>query len=119
MKAKFTITPLFLIVFLFITGTSCDKKTDCIARITCLDSLGMPMPNAAVKLFANVKTPQGGTVTADLKADGITDDGGFVSFTFKLPAIYDIRATKGSLTGISIIKLEEGKVTEKTVVVRK
>jgi hypothetical protein len=106
--------------FLFIT--SCKKNTDCVANIICNDSTGVGMSGATVYLFANVKTPVGGTITADIRATGITDGAGRVSFTFKLPAIYDIRATKTAgtrtLQGISIIKLEEGKGVEKTVVVR-
>jgi len=106
--------------FLFIT--SCKKNTDCVANILCNDSTGVGMSGATVYLFANVKTPVGGTVTADIRATGITDGSGRVSFTFKLPAIYDVKALKtvgtSSMVGISIIKLEEGKGVEKTVVVR-
>ena len=107
--------------FLFIT--SCKKNTDCIANIVCHDSTGVGMSGATVYLYANVKTPNSGTITADLRATGITDGTGRVSFTFKLPAIYDVKALKGvgtaSMQGISIIKLEEGKAVEKIVVVRK
>lgn len=81
-----------------------------------------PMSNVNVLLYATIKTSNGGTVTADLKANGITDEGGQVNFTFKLPAIYDIRATRvvntKTLTGSGIIKLEEGKGVEKTVTVK-
>lgn len=109
------------LVYLFVT--SCKKNTDCVATIYCVDSVGVGMPNIDVLLYAKVKTPIGGTITADVKASGVTDGSGMVSFTFKLPAIYDISATKGagstgSLSGVSIIKLEEGKKVEKTVTVR-
>jgi len=117
MKFKLLIVFAFL-AFLIVSNVSCDKKTDCTARVYCKDSLDQAMPGATVKLFANVKTATGGTVTADLKADGISDEAGLVTFIFKLPAIYDIKVTKGKLTGIGIIKLEEGKVTEKSVTVR-
>lgn len=117
MKFRFLIVLGFL-ALLVLPNVSCDKKTDCTARIICKDSLDQVMPNAVVKLFANVKTATGGTVTADLKAEGITDAGGQIQFIFKLPAIYDIKATNGKLVGIGIIKLEEGKLTEKNVIVR-
>lgn len=123
MKLKIVIaTAAVLGVFCF-TSTSCDKKTDCIANINCIDSLGLPMSGATVQLFANVKTATGGTVTADLRANGLTDNSGRVSFTFKLPAIYDVRCSKKGagnylMTGASIIKLEEGKGVDKTVTVR-
>jgi hypothetical protein len=103
----------------FLCITSCKKNTDCIANIICNDSTGVGMSGATVYLYANVKTPQQGTITADIRATGVTDGSGRVSFTFKLPAIYDVKAIgTASMTGISIIKLEEGKSVEKTVVVR-
>ena len=106
--------------FLFIT--SCKKNTDCIANVICNDSTGVGISGATVYLYANVKTPIGGTITADLRATGLTDAGGRVSFTFKLPAIYDIRASKvisaKTYSALSIIKLEEGKGVDKTVVLR-
>lgn len=94
------------------------------ATINCVDSVGVPVNNAAVLLYATIKTSSGGTVTADLKANATTDAGGQVKFTFKLPAIYDIRATvvttapTKTLVGTGIIKLEEGKGSEKTVTMR-
>lgn len=118
MKLKLILSGVAAFGFLYMTNTSCAKKTDCIANVYCNDSLGMPVNGADVRLFANVKTPQGGTVTADLKANGLTDADGKVSFTFKLPAIYDIRASVATRTAASIIKLEEGKSVDKVVTIR-
>jgi hypothetical protein len=89
-----------------------------------LDSSNTPLNNAAVMLYAVVKTPTSSiTYTADLKANGNTDANGEVKFTFKLPAIYDIQATYTSAsrtyTGAGIIKLEEGKNVDKTVSLRR
>lgn len=102
------------------TSVSCNKKTDCNATITVVDSSGI-VSNAKVKLFANVKSGNT-TYVGDVKATGTTDEGGVVKFTFKLPAIFDINATKvvGTHTyvGTGIIKLEEGKGTEKTVTIK-
>lgn len=114
----------FLISTFALTNISCQKNTDCVATINCVDSLGVPVNNAAVLLYATIKTSGGGTVTADLKANATTDAGGQVKFTFKLPAIYDIRATAvltaptKTIVGTGIIKLEEGKGSEKTVTLR-
>lgn len=114
----------FLLACLF-TNLSCAKDTDCIATIRCVrDSSQAPVNNAAVMLYAVVKTQTSTvTYTADLKANGNTDASGEVKFTFKLPAIYDIRATvteaSRTYTGVSIIKLEEGKNVEKTVVMKR
>ncbi|MDO8999262.1 MAG: hypothetical protein Q7W45_05820 [Bacteroidota bacterium] len=114
----------FLIATLALTSTSCQKNTDCKASVKVIDSLGIPVNNASVLLFATIKTSNGGTVTADVKASAVTDAGGEVKFTFKLPAIYDIRATlitsapSRTLVGTGIIKLEEGKGADKTVTLR-
>jgi hypothetical protein len=122
MKPLLVIVAGFLMSCLFFTTTSCRKKTDCIASVQCVDSSGVNFEGVNVQLFAIVRTSNGGTVVADVKATGDTDGDGKVKFTFKLPAIYDIRATKkvGSKTyvGTGIIKLEEGQTTEKSVTVR-
>lgn len=118
------IAGFFLSAFLF-TNISCTKDTECKATIKCvMDSTLVPLNNAAVLLYAVVKTPTSTvTYTADLKANGNTDANGEVKFTFKLPAIYDIRATytsaSRSYTGVSIIKLEEGKNVDKTVILKR
>jgi hypothetical protein len=115
----------FLFASLILTSTSCEKNTDCKATIRVVDSTGLAVNNAAVYLYATIKTSSGGTVTADVKANATTDSGGEVKFTFKLPAIYDIRATyitttapTKTLVGTGIIKLEEGKGSNKTVTLK-
>lgn len=115
MKLKLLITSVVITIGALFLTSSCDKKTDCDATITVLDPTGLPVQNANVKLYANVKTGAGSTVEADLKAEGVTDGSGVVKFTFKLPAILDITATSGSLVGQGLIKLEEGKNSDKTV----
>ncbi len=115
-----------LLTGLVFTNTSCQKETDCKATVKCIDSLGNAVGDATVQLYALVKDPNDpkgtATYTADVKADGTSDAGGEVRFTFKLPAIYDIKATgkmgTKTITGIGIIKLEEGKSTEKTVTLK-
>jgi hypothetical protein len=111
--------------FVFVTS-SCQKDTECKARVICQDSAGTSVSNANVLLYAVVKDPTDpkgqATYTADVKANGSTDGSGQVSFVFKLPAIYDIRATTTvgtkTLVGTGIIKLEEGKTVEKTVTLK-
>jgi len=93
-----------------------------VAVVKCIDTLGRAVNAADVILYAKVKNSAGVTYTADITATSPSDAAGQVSFTFKLPAIYDILATKSigtkSITGIGIIKLEEGQTTEKTVTLR-
>lgn len=127
MKNKVIFPFILLMLSMSYFFISCDKNTDCKASIKCVDDGGAPVQNAAVQLYANVKTSSGGTVVADIKANGTTDAGGMVSFVFKLPAIYDIVAktvttnsasASVTLTGTGIIKLEEGKTVEKVVTIK-
>jgi hypothetical protein len=118
MKLKYIFFALGLSSLVSVTGFSCQKKTDCIAQVIIHDSTGHVLRGANVNLFANVKTPNLGTVTADLKANGNTDGSGQVSFTFQQPAIYNIMVSYGTYTAASIIKLEVGQTVSQTVVVR-
>ena len=126
MKSFLLLFSVIIISAFVFTGTSCQKETDCKATVKCVDSLGSAVGSAKIQLFAVVKDPNDpkgvATFTADVKAEGSTDGGGEVRFTFKLPAIYDIKATMTlgtkTFTGASIIKLEEGKSVSKTVTVK-
>lgn len=118
MKIKLFIATLALGIMTIVFSSSCEKKTDCKLTIRTVDELGNALPAATVKLYANIKTASGSTVEADLKAEGVSDGSGSSTYTFKLPAILDIKAVSGSLAGIGIIKLEEGKMVEKTVTLK-
>lgn len=123
MKSFLFLISTVLIAGLSMMSTSCQKETDCKATVKCVDTLGNAMSGATVLLFAQVKDPNdpNGTITytADVKASGTTDAGGQVNFTFKLPAIFDVRASKvegtKTLEGNSILKLEAGETVSKTV----
>ncbi len=118
---KIKLFAAYLSVSFLVLGitTSCEKKTDCKLTITTVDASGFALSNVKVKLYANVKTASGSTVEADLKAEGTSDGSGTSTYTFKLPAILDIKAIgTGTLLGTGIIKLEEGKSVEKTVTVK-
>ncbi len=113
----------FLLSCLIFANTSCEKNTDCKAEIKCVDSTGTAVNNAFVYVYALVKSPDGKTTyTGDVTASGNTDSGGEIKFTFQLPAIFDIKATSSvgtkTIMGQSIIKLEEGKTTQKTVTLK-
>jgi len=129
MKSKVVLPFILFVVSFNYYFISCKKNTDCKAMIKCVYQDGSPVDGAAVKLSATVKTANNGTMVADIKANGKTDGGGTVSFIFKLPAIYDIEASivstgsgtsaaSTTLTGVGIIKLEEGKTVDKTVTVK-
>lgn len=107
------------IALIFISvSTSCVKKTDCKLTIKTVDSAGNALANVKVKLYANVKTQSGTTVEADLKAEGVSDATGTSTYTFKLPAILDVKASLSNKVGMGIVKLEEGKSVEKTITVK-
>ena len=118
MKLKLFIATLAFGLITLAVGSSCQKKTDCKLIVTTHNALGNVVSGATVKLYANVKTSSGATVEADLKAEGVSDGGGSSTYTFKLPAILDIKAVAGGLSGVGIIKLEEGKSVEKIVVLK-
>lgn len=109
MKKAKRINLLILTLVCVLFSVSCVKNTDCAAQINCIDSNGAKVRGAEIMLFANTKTKKNGTVRADIQASGKTDASGEITFTFKLPAVYDIRAVNNNDTAIGIIKLEEGK----------
>ncbi|MFO0323035.1 MAG: hypothetical protein ACK504_11495 [Bacteroidota bacterium] len=118
MKIKLFITSLSVAIFLGVVFTSCKRKTECKLKIYTVDSLGLPLKGAVVKLFVNVKTVNGNIIEADVKAQGVSNGVGSSDYTFKLPAILDINANLDNKFGASIIKLEEGKTVEKTVILK-
>ncbi len=111
-----------IILILSVLYLSCKKDTTCKVNVKCTNYYtGAAVSDAYVKLYAPVKTASGGTVEADVKAEGNTDSDGIVSFNFKLPAVYNIKAIKESdtLIGTGIVTLEEGKTVEAAVQMKK
>ncbi len=94
--------------------TSCNRDKTCKATIECKDKNGNAVQNAKVYLYAEVKH----NIKGDIKAEGVTDDAGKVSFIFNLPAIFDIEAKVDSKEAKGMIKLEEGKEVRETVTVQ-
>lgn len=107
------------LLLLAIAGfSSCNKDTTCKAQIKCKDSGGNAVSNARVKLFAIVEDENHSKFKADMQAEGVTDNNGDVTFTFKLPAIYDISVAVSTQTASGLIKLEEGKTISKEVILK-
>lgn len=113
MKLSFKTLSAALLMSAF-AFTACNKNTDCKADITCKDQNGAPVKGAEVLLYANIKP----NVDGDIKAHGVTDDNGKVSFIFKLPAIFDVKAQVNTKEAKGIIKLEEGKTSEETLTIQ-
>ena len=97
-----------------ILGASCNKNNDCGAKVCCKDANGAPVKGADVYLYANIKP----NVDGDVAAHGVTDENGKVSFVFKLPAIFDVKATVNSKKATGIIKLEEGKTVQQDIIIQ-
>lgn len=111
---KTSIKILSAAVLGLILSTSCSKNTACGANVVCKDANGAPVKGADVLLYANIKP----NVNGDVQAHGVTDENGKVSFVFKLPAIFDVKASANSKTAKGIIKLEEGNTVEQTVTIQ-
>jgi len=113
----FSVSAILFLVLLCGTQVSCNKNTDCTVNIYIVDTTGFsgiqtPVAGATVKLYANINPP------GQVQAMGTTDGSGHVNFTFKLPAIFDIVATKGSMTGTGLIQLNIGGNATQTVLIR-
>jgi|SRR6185312_7986723 len=111
---------LFMGLFLFLlesTQTSCSKNTTCTVDIYVVDTTGhkgvqTPVPGASVKLYANINPP------GQVQATGTTDGSGHVHFSFKLPAIFDVLATQGSMTGSGLVQLQVGGNVSQTILIK-
>lgn len=106
---------IFAVSVVFLNLLSCNKDTTCIAKIKCKDSSGNAVNGARVNLYAMVENENKSKFRADIQATGVTDNSGEVTFSFDLPAIFDIGVSVNTQTANAIIKLEEGKTTTKEV----
>lgn len=108
----FKITTLSVLALLIIVtvASSCRKKETCEGRVFVVDTAGVLISGATVKLYA----PNG-----QVTYDGLTDGSGLVSFEIKLPAIFNVAATKATypgMAGTGILRVDEpGKKDEVTV----
>ncbi|MEO6883974.1 MAG: hypothetical protein ABI199_08110 [Bacteroidia bacterium] len=109
-KFFFCLAILGFILVEFSTS-SCSQNTNCTAVVSVTDTLGRPVSQATVKLYANIP---GAAVTSTT----LTDGSGKTSVTFKNPAIFDITATQGTKTGTGIIQLNIGETTNTTVIIK-
>lgn len=115
---------LALILLGSLAFTGCNEIEDTVAVVYVQNSLGAPVQGAEVRLFAVGSVDQ--TFIGELRFDTtqVTNAAGSVSFNFSEYykqgqagfAVLDIEATKGSLNGIGIIKIEEEMTNEQTVI---
>jgi hypothetical protein len=111
--SKFSaITGVIVLLSVVFISTSCNKDKTCHGKVTVTDTNGTVVANAAVKLSAP-------SVGGDVVYDGVTDGSGHANFEVKLPAIFDVVATKATfpgMSGIGVLRLDEpGKDNDVTV----
>jgi hypothetical protein len=96
------------------SSSSCKKDKTCHGKVKVIDTAGVPVGNAKVRLAA---PSVGGEVTYE----DLTDGSGNVNFEVQLPAIFDVTATKSTypgMVGTGILRLDEpGKTAEVTVTI--
>ncbi|MFM7235011.1 MAG: hypothetical protein ACKO7B_17065 [Flavobacteriales bacterium] len=112
-------------VMVFVAISGCNKDQQTIATITVVNDDGEPVPGASVRLYAvsSETPPPPNEIRFDTTQ--VTNGTGKASFDFTDYyqkgqagfAVLDIEAKKGSLEGEGIIKIEELKINEETVVI--
>ena len=123
-STKFIVGGLFA-VMVFVAISGCNKDQQTIATITVVNDDGEPVPGASVRLYAvsSETPPPPNEIRFDTTQ--VTNGTGKASFDFTDYyekgqagfAVLDIEASKGSLEGEGIIKIEELKINEETVVI--
>jgi len=96
--------------------SSCKKDKTCHGQVKVIDTSGVPVVSAIVKLAAP-------SVNGDVIYSGITNAAGETDFEVKLPAIFDVTATKATFppgyAGVGVLRLDEpGKTNAVTVTIR-
>ena len=99
-----------LLVFAALSSSSCKKDKTCHGTVRVVDTANNPVGSATVKLSAP-------SVNGDVTYSSTTDGSGDATFEVKLPAIFDVTATKATVgTGTGVLRLDEpGKTNDVTV----
>jgi len=110
---------LLPILFIAVIGwSSCEKTGPADATVTVVDSTGKRVAGAVVVLRQDsVINPNTGS-QAVINETKVTDASGNAWFSFKLEAVLNVEAEKGTLSGRDYIRLEQSKTVSKTVVIR-
>lgn len=103
---------------------ACNKEKPTKAVITVVDEAGRPVAGATVRLYANPAFPPKEPTRLDKQ--GVTFSSGWVEFDYSEFykqgqagfAVLDITATKDGFSGTGIIKIEEERTNEETVVLK-
>jgi hypothetical protein len=105
----------FIMIFAVFSTSSCKKDPICHGKVHVIDTAGAVVPNASVRLDAP-------SANGDITYTELTDGSGDAAFEVKLPAVFDVTATKAAypgMRGTGILRLDEpGKTKDITVVIR-
>jgi hypothetical protein len=122
-----TLTRSLAALVLLAATTACNKEKDTTATIRVVDEDGRPVPDAYVKLWANLAYQPPGSGSIDrLKREGLTGSDGTVEFDYTQQykqgqagfAVLDITSFKDSMVGEGIIKILEEEENEETVTLK-
>ena len=111
-------------VLLFFFGlSSCHEVEETIANVIVLNDLGSPVQGASVRLFALGSVNQDFVGEPRFDTTAVSNAAGLVSFNFSSFyvegqagfAVLDIEASKASLSGTGLIKIEEEVTNEATI----
>jgi len=123
-NSKFIVSGIFLLMLL-VAVSGCKKDQQTIATITVVNADGETVPGASVRLYAVSSQTPPPPNEPRFDTTQVTNGTGKVSFDFSDYyeegqagfAVLDIEASKGSLEGEGIIKIEEMKTNDETVVI--
>jgi len=111
---------LIILLFLGATGWSACEKTNgpADAVITVVDSSGKRIAGATVVLRQDSVINGTTGAQAVIYESKLTSSTGEAWFQFKLEAVLNVEASKGTLTALDYIRLEKNKEVTKTVTIR-
>ena len=121
MKSSFLKTHYLLTAFVIImavTSHSCKKDGPCQAIITITDTAGIAVKGATVILRQDAVVNPTTGAQANVYQEGTTDVYGKASFEFKLEAVLNIEASKGTKIGKDYVRLEQSKTVYRTVIIK-
>jgi hypothetical protein len=116
--------PFLLVLLVCAVGvSSCKKEKETIATIIIKNDDGDLIPGATVRLYGNGSATEENIGEVRFDTTGVTNGTGKVSFNFTEFykqgqagfVVLDIEASKGTLAGEGIIKVEEEETTEEVV----
>jgi hypothetical protein len=122
MRKTHILLPISLLL-VFFGFSSCHEVEETIANVVVLNDLGSPVQGATVRLYAFGSVDEDFVGEPRFDTTAVSNAAGLVSFNFSSFyvegqagfAVLDIEATKASLYGTGLIKIEEELTNEATI----